>query len=81
MSESDQRLREAEALNLLTNRILVDYLSLQIDEGRASLAGVKRLIAFSATEVVRGSADHAVDVRFFEKVLTDRFDQTFPEKL
>jgi hypothetical protein len=77
MSEIEGRLREVEALNLLTNRILMDYLSLQIDSGQASLDGVKRLIAFSANEVLRGSPAYEQEVRFFEKVMVDRFDETF----
>lgn len=80
MSASEQRLREAEALNLLTNRILMDYLSLQIDAGHASLDGVKQLIAFSANEVVRGSAPLEKEVRFFERVLSERFDETFSKR-
>ena len=80
MNDSDRRLREAEALNLLTNRILMDYLSLQIDAGHASLDGVKRLVAVSAEEVVRGSAALEKEVRFFERVLVDRFDETFSKR-
>jgi len=79
VSEVEQRLREAEALNLITNRILMDFLSLQIEAGHASLDGVKRLIAFSATEVVRGSQGLESEVRFFERVMIDRFDQTFTD--
>jgi hypothetical protein len=77
MSDVEGRLREVEALNLLTNRILMDYLSLQIDSGQASLDGVKRLVSFSAAEVLRGAPGLEQEVRFFEKVLVDRFDQTF----
>jgi hypothetical protein len=77
MSDIEQRLREAEALNLLTNRILMDYLSLQIDGGQASVEGVKRLVAFSANEVIRGAPNLEVEARYFEKVLSARFDETF----
>ncbi len=80
MNNAEQRLREAEALNLITNRILMDYLSLQVDSGNATLEGVKRLIAFSAAEVLRGSPALEQEVRFFEQVLTDRFDQTFANR-
>jgi hypothetical protein len=73
----DQRLREAEALNLLTNRILMDFLSLQIDAGSATLDGVKALVAFSAAEVVRGSPVLNTEVRYFERVMLNRFDETF----
>jgi hypothetical protein len=73
----DQRLREAEALNLLTNRILMDFLSLQIDAGSAALDGVKALVAFSAAEVVRGSPVLNTEVRYFERVMLNRFDETF----
>ena len=80
MSDLDQRLRETEALNLMTNRILMDYLSLQIDGGHASLEGVKRLVAFSANEVLRGAPNLENEVRFFQKVMVERFDQTFADR-
>lgn len=78
-ADDESRLREVEALSLLTNRILMDYLSLQIESGQASLAGVKRLVGFSAAEVVRGSPGYEPEVRFFEKVMVDRFDETYPD--
>lgn len=81
MSHLEQRLREAEALNLLTNRILMDFLSLQIDSKAADLDAVKRLIAFSASEVVRGSPALEGETRFFEKVLVERFDETFSNEV
>ena len=77
MTDLEERLREAEALNLLTNRILMDYLSLQVDGGQAALDGIKRLIGFSADEVVGASKGLEPEVRFFEKVLVERFTQTF----
>lgn len=77
VSDVEQRLREAEALNLLTNRIVMDFLSLQIEAGNVSLAGVKQMIRFSATEVLKGSAGYEQEIRFFENVLVDRFDETF----
>lgn len=80
MSDAERRLREAEALTLITNRILMDFLSLQVDSGQASLEGVKRLISFSADEVLRGSPGHEQEVRFFEKALIDRFDQTYSDR-
>ena len=76
----DKRLREAEALNLLTNRILMDYLALQVDAGAATLNGVKRLIEFSAAEVLRGAPNYESEVRYFERVMTERFDQTFGDR-
>lgn len=79
MSDIEQRLREVEALNLLTNRMFMDFLSLQIDAGHASLDGVKQMMRFSASEVLKGSAGYEQEVRFFEKVLIDRFDETFEE--
>jgi len=54
--------------------------SLQIDSGQAKLDGVKRLIAFSSNEVLRGSAGLEREVRYFEDVLTKRFDQTFADQ-
>lgn len=77
MNDDEQRLREVEALTLLTNRVLMDYLSLQVDGGKAALDGMKQLIAFSANEVIRGSNALEPEVRFFEKVLVNRFTETF----
>lgn len=79
MSDQEQRLRQAEALALLTNRLLIDYLSLQVAEGKALLSGVKELIAFSATEVIRGAPAYETEVRDFERLLQSKFDQTFAE--
>jgi hypothetical protein len=80
MSDLEQRLRETEAMNLLTNRILMDFLSLEIDRGATSLENVKKLVEFSAREVLRGAPSYEKEVNFFANVLSDRFNQTFPSK-
>lgn len=81
MSDYEKRLRETEAMNLLTNRILMDFLSLQIDSGNASLEGVKKLVDFSSDEVLRGAPAYEQEVRYFQQVLTQRFDETFKNKI
>lgn len=76
MLDLDTRLRQTEALNLLTNRILMDFMSLQVDGGNMSVEGAKSLLNFSANEVVRGSPSLKPEVDFFTDVMTRRFDET-----
>jgi hypothetical protein len=76
MLDSDTRLRQSEALTLLTNRILMDFISLQVDAGKMSVEGAQSLMDFSATEVLRGSPGLEPEVEFFLGVLKRRFDET-----
>jgi hypothetical protein len=75
--DAETRLRQTEALNLLTNRILMDFLSLQIDKGLMTLKDAKALLQFSEREVIRGASQYEPEVNYFAKVLADRFDSTF----
>lgn len=79
MTGFDGQLREVQALGLLTNRILMDFLSLQIDSGAASVEGLKRLISFSADEVCRGSPSMEHEVRALEVALIEKFETTYPD--
>lgn len=72
----DDRFSEDEALSLLTNRILLDYISLQVDSGRLPLEDAKRLVGFSAAEVKRGAPWLSEKVDFFADVIKRRFDET-----
>lgn len=72
----ETRLRQSEALTLLTNRLLMDYISLQIDSGRWSVEEAKALVRFSSQEVICGSSQLAPEVEFFRDILTQRIDQT-----
>ncbi len=72
----ESRIRADEALTLLTNRILLDFISLQVDSGKMTVEEAKALIRFSATEVVRGGSEVAEEVNFFADVFIRRFDDT-----
>lgn len=72
----DDRVSEDEALSLLTNRILLDYISLQVDSGRLPLEDAKQLVSFSADEVKRGAPWLSAKVDFFAEVIKRRFDET-----
>lgn len=73
---SEPRLDEDEALLLLTNRILLDFISLQVDSGAMTVAQAKNLVSFSATEVKRGAPSLTDQVDFFSEVIRRRFDET-----
>ena len=76
----ESRIEEDEALLLLSNRILLDYISLQIDRGLFALEDAKKLVRFSASEVKRGAPGLSERVDFFADVLVNRFDETDYEK-
>ncbi len=77
MTEPDEhRLRQDEALLLLTNRVLMDFISLQVDAGRMTVEEAKALVRFSATEVKRGAQNLEGEVDFFADVLSGRFAET-----
>ena len=64
--------KDAEALLLLTNRLLMDFLSVQVSTGVYKREGVTKLIDFSAQEVVRGSPHLQNQVGFFAELLKER---------
>lgn len=68
----DQRLRELEALNLLTNRMLNDLISLQVSSGAYNRDTVLRLIRFSADQVIAGSPHTRELVDFYADVTAQR---------
>ena len=74
--DDEKRLVEDEALLLLTNRIVLDYISLQVDSGAFPLEEAKRLVRYSANEVKRGAPSLAGRVDFFADVFVDRFAKT-----
>lgn len=73
---TDDRSKEDQALSLLTNRMLLDYISLQVDAGHLPLASAKKLLRFSADEVKRGAPWLEAQVDFFANVIERRFDET-----
>lgn len=71
-ADLEQRLRELEALNLLTNRILLDLISLQVSSGTYNRDTVLRLIRFSADQVITGSPDTKPLIDFYADLTADR---------
>ncbi|WP_322965651.1 hypothetical protein [Sphingomonas fuzhouensis] len=47
--------KEEQALLLLTNRLLMDWISIAVDTGQMSREAVERLIEFSAGQVIQGA--------------------------
>lgn len=72
----DDRYKEDQALSLLTNRLLLDFISLQVDAGLLPLDSAKKLLRFSSEEVKRGAPWLALQVDFFADVFERRFDET-----
>jgi hypothetical protein len=64
--------KEAQALLLLTNRVLFDYLSIQVSEGSYRREAVERLISFSEEEVVKGAPALEDEVRQFAALFRER---------
>jgi hypothetical protein len=76
MLDLEKRLREAEAFALLTNRILMDHISLLIDGGKMTVEEAKQLTSFSAEQVKKGSPALSAEVDFFRDVTIRRFEET-----
>ena len=72
----DEHAKEGQALSLLTNRLLLDYISLQVDAGHLPLESAKKLLRFSSAEVKRGAPWLSAQVDFFAEVIERRFDET-----
>jgi hypothetical protein len=68
--------KEEQALLLLTNRLLFDWISLMVDQGRVDRNLVDRLIDFSAQEVVKGAPWVETEVQSF----ADLFKQRLPRQ-
>lgn len=64
--------KDAQALLLLTNRILLDYLSIKVSEGTYARETVEKLIAFSEEEVVKGAPWIEAEVRQFASLFRER---------
>ncbi|ESZ88230.1 MAG: hypothetical protein Q27BB25_05120 [Blastomonas sp. CACIA14H2] len=72
----DNEDKSAAALNLLTNRVLFDFISLQVDAGRMTVAEAKALVRFSADEVIKGAPDLHDEVKGLAILIANRFDET-----
>jgi hypothetical protein len=64
--------KDAQALLLLTNRILLDYLSIKVSDGSYDRGAVEKLISFSESEVLRGAPWVEAEVRQFAQLFRDR---------
>ncbi len=68
--------KDEQALVLLTNRLLLDWLSLTVDSGAMTRETARSLIDFSAKEVVKGAPWVAAETTALAKLIKDRL----PEK-
>lgn len=64
--------KDAQALLLLTNRVLFDYLSIKVSEGTYKRAAIENLISFSADEVAKGAPWVEAEVRQFAALFQER---------
>lgn len=64
--------KDAEALLLFTNRVLMDLISIGVDTGTLDKGDVTHLLAFSANEVIKGAPWLESEVRFFERLTLER---------
>ena len=67
--------KDSQALLLLTNRILLDYLSIKVSEGTYARSAVEKLISFSEDEVAKGAPWLEAEVRQFAALFRDRLAQ------
>ena len=63
---------DEQALLLLTNRLLLDWISIAVDTGTAARSDVDRLIDFSAAQVVQGAPWLEEQTRSFADVFKAR---------
>lgn len=64
--------KDEQALLLLTNRLLLDWISIAVDNGTCSREFAQRLIDFSAAQVVQGAPWVAEETHQFAKVFKER---------
>jgi len=64
--------KDAQALLLFTNRLLMDLISITVDSGKVDREQMERLIAFSAKEVIKGAPWLDEEVRLFERLTIER---------
>jgi len=81
-SELEDRLRDLEALTLLTNRVLYDFVSIQISNGTLDRDSIVALLRFSENQVVQGAPWLEETLRPMADTLRDRLapapDETTP---
>lgn len=64
--------KDEQALLLLTNRILLDYLSIKVSEGTYKRAAVEALVRFSEEEVIKAAPWLQEEVRQFAALTRER---------
>jgi hypothetical protein len=64
--------KDTKALLLLTNRMLLDWLSLEVDRGRIERERADWMIDFSADQVVKGAPDVEQQVRWMAELFKNR---------
>lgn len=64
--------RDEQALLLLTNRLLLDWISIAVDRGEVDRMLAERLIDFSASEVIKGAPSLADETSSFASLFKER---------
>lgn len=64
--------KDEQALLLLTNRLLMDWMSISVDTGTIPRATVERLIDFSAAQVTQGAPWLKAEVDGFATLTKER---------
>jgi hypothetical protein len=64
--------KDEQAVLLLTNRLLLDWISISVDQGLIARSFAEGLIDFSAAEVIKGAPWLADETMSFARVFKDR---------
>ena len=64
--------KDEQSLLLLTNRLLLDWISIAVDSGHVDRGTVERLVDFSAKEVIRGAPWLDEETLKYAKLIKDR---------
>ncbi len=68
--------KEEQSLLLLTNRLLLDWISIAVDSGQVDRRTVERLVDFSAREVIRGAPWLDEETLKYAQTIKDRLPPT-----
>ena len=68
--------KDEQAVLLLTNRLLMDWISITVDAGAMDRGFAERLIDFSAAEVVKGAPALSPEVATFAELFKSRLPRT-----
>jgi len=71
--------RDEQALLLLTNRLLLDWISIAVDKGDITRTFAESLIDFSAAEVVNGAPWTEQETRAYAELFKARLPDIDPK--